>query len=78
MKLDKIVTDCVELYGSGSLETKTELKDISTYLQQIEEKVLKPQMRERGFHILNKPKKINVLSTKNYITEGLLAKQREQ
>jgi hypothetical protein len=78
MKLDKIVTDCAELYGSGSLETKTELKGISTYLQQIEERVLKPEIRERGFHVLNKPKKVDVLSPKNYVTEGLLAKQREQ
>ena len=42
IKLDQIVSDCVELYGVGSLETKNELNGISTYLQQIDEKVNRP------------------------------------
>lgn len=54
IKLDQIVSDCVELYGVGSVETKTELNGISTYLQQIDDKVNRPEIREKGFHVLNK------------------------
>lgn len=58
--LDHLVNNCEDLIASTD-SIKPELKEMDTYIKNLDD-VLRPEIKKKGFHVLNVSKKLNMHS----------------